>query len=272
MTNERSPSDEVPCMRLDAPNRGFDRSRYTVLKNDPDVAWAIRDVLRLLRGEHVGHTSITSADPDSAERMGRVFADWFEGKGSEHKRYFVLRYDCPDGAPADPTARRALAHYADLTKDVNAAFADELQGELIRTEPRVMADRDNEPTERTHTDALQAVDAAAEMIEQQELDRDAAFVREIAAVINRYSRENVSDTPDFVLAEFLVNCLHSFEQGIASRRAFYGEVTTPGRTGIQRLKQFRELSQTDAPDPSPAPQRAVPPVDPSSLPAPKRKD
>jgi hypothetical protein len=40
---------------------------------------------------------------------------------------------------------------------------------------------------------------------------DAELIRDLAAVLNRHSRENYSNTPDFVLAEYLVNCLRSFE-------------------------------------------------------------
>ena len=40
---------------------------------------------------------------------------------------------------------------------------------------------------------------------------DAELIRDFAALLNRHSRENYSNTPDFILAEFLVHCLRSFE-------------------------------------------------------------
>lgn len=43
------------------------------------------------------------------------------------------------------------------------------------------------------------------------------FRRELAALINRYSRENNSDTPDYILAKFAALALHAFEQAMIAR-------------------------------------------------------
>lgn len=40
---------------------------------------------------------------------------------------------------------------------------------------------------------------------------------EIQAAINRASRENESDTPDYILAEYLMDCLAAYEKA-ANRR------------------------------------------------------
>ena len=40
---------------------------------------------------------------------------------------------------------------------------------------------------------------------------------EIGILINKASRENESDTPDFILAEFLYKCLLAFESAVISR-------------------------------------------------------
>lgn len=48
-------------------------------------------------------------------------------------------------------------------------------------------------------------------------DQSSAFVRSLGDVINRFSRENKSDTPDFLLAEFLVGCLQAFEHSVVKR-------------------------------------------------------
>ena len=44
-----------------------------------------------------------------------------------------------------------------------------------------------------------------------------AFARDLAEVINRHSVENVSDTPDIVLGEFLVECLDAFDAAVNAR-------------------------------------------------------
>jgi len=45
--------------------------------------------------------------------------------------------------------------------------------------------------------------------------------RELSAVLNRYSVENKSDTPDFILATFLLDCLKAFEAATNTRTLWY---------------------------------------------------
>lgn len=55
-----------------------------------------------------------------------------------------------------------------------------------------------------------------------------SFRDELTRLINRYSRENGSDTPDFVLAQFLCVCLLSFDQGVRERERWYGRTAGDG--------------------------------------------
>jgi hypothetical protein len=48
------------------------------------------------------------------------------------------------------------------------------------------------------------------------------FKKELEQLINKTSRENDSNTPDFILAEFLTNCLSTFNFTIQRREAWYG--------------------------------------------------
>lgn len=45
---------------------------------------------------------------------------------------------------------------------------------------------------------------------------------EIAAAINRHSVESNSNTPDFILAEYLTGCLSAFDQAVTARERWYG--------------------------------------------------
>lgn len=47
------------------------------------------------------------------------------------------------------------------------------------------------------------------------------LVRDFAEVINKNSLENESDTPDFILAEYLVACLTAFNNAANARRTWY---------------------------------------------------
>lgn len=46
--------------------------------------------------------------------------------------------------------------------------------------------------------------------------------KQIETAINSESAENGSDTPDFILAEFLTDCLASFDKALAAREKWYG--------------------------------------------------
>lgn len=49
-----------------------------------------------------------------------------------------------------------------------------------------------------------------------------AFREELRALLNRECKENGSDTPDYILAEYLVRALQSFDLAVKAREAHYG--------------------------------------------------
>lgn len=51
------------------------------------------------------------------------------------------------------------------------------------------------------------------------------FYTELTELINRHSQENGSGTPDFILAEFLRNCLIAFDKATNERSIWYSEKT-----------------------------------------------
>lgn len=54
------------------------------------------------------------------------------------------------------------------------------------------------------------------MVKQEKL-RD-----EIESVLNKHSAENGSDTPDFILAQYLIDCLKAFDNATTRRVEWYG--------------------------------------------------
>lgn len=50
------------------------------------------------------------------------------------------------------------------------------------------------------------------------------FRRELAALCNKYCRESESNTPDFILARFMVGCLDAFDRATEDREEWYGRV------------------------------------------------
>ena len=52
------------------------------------------------------------------------------------------------------------------------------------------------------------------------------FRRELESLINSHSMENGSDTPDFILASYLTECLHLFDKTVKHREEWYGRLST----------------------------------------------
>ena len=53
--------------------------------------------------------------------------------------------------------------------------------------------------------------------EQETADKDGGFREELEELINRYSKETKSSTPDFVLADYLINCLNAYDRAVEWR-------------------------------------------------------
>ena len=49
-----------------------------------------------------------------------------------------------------------------------------------------------------------------------------SLLTELETVINRYSVENQSDTPDFILAEYLQGCLDNYAVTVKKRDKWFG--------------------------------------------------
>jgi hypothetical protein len=47
------------------------------------------------------------------------------------------------------------------------------------------------------------------------------FKKELEQLINKHSKEYDSDTPDFILAEYLKDCLAAFNRAVNDRSAWY---------------------------------------------------
>lgn len=55
------------------------------------------------------------------------------------------------------------------------------------------------------------------------------FEKHLGELINRYSIENKSNTPDIILAEYLKGCLEAFNSAINKRDEWYGIYPAPGK-------------------------------------------
>ena len=56
------------------------------------------------------------------------------------------------------------------------------------------------------------------------------FTQELEHLLNRHSLENGSNTPDFLLATFMVQCLGAYNRTTRERDRWYGIHLEPGHT------------------------------------------
>lgn len=58
---------------------------------------------------------------------------------------------------------------------------------------------------------------------EKKIERNVSeFKNELTKLLNKYSMENESNTPDFILAQHLINSLYAFETAINKREGWYG--------------------------------------------------
>lgn len=77
---------------------------------------------------------------------------------------------------------------------------------------------------------------------------------ELQSLLNRYSAESGSDTPDLILAAFLLGCLDAYNKTLVAREKWYGRIIgvkapigIPEPTFASRLRNARgPFSQTQA--------------------------
>jgi hypothetical protein len=56
---------------------------------------------------------------------------------------------------------------------------------------------------------------------------ESTFASELESLINRHSMENASDTPDFILAHYLLACLLAWNTCVQQRESWHGRNAAP---------------------------------------------
>lgn len=55
------------------------------------------------------------------------------------------------------------------------------------------------------------------------------LARELTRVLNIHCCENESNTPDYILADYMLACLKAYEIAMKARASWYGRMDEPGR-------------------------------------------
>lgn len=59
------------------------------------------------------------------------------------------------------------------------------------------------------------------MSDEQREFNTSNFREELTAILNQNSMENRSNTPDYILANFMMNCLEAFDKSVDDRERHY---------------------------------------------------
>lgn len=62
-----------------------------------------------------------------------------------------------------------------------------------------------------------------------EASKEKLFEAELASLVNKYNMESGSNTPDFVIASYLVECLKTFNQSVVWRERWYSVKLEPAQ-------------------------------------------
>ena len=168
----------------------------------------------------------------------------YEGQGDERplspqepvQSLSVRRQLRDDGGPADS----APTPETDAARDVNYKLsifnkieaerqyerAEKAEAELAAAKERIAWFMDeHEADNRTIANLGKRLEEATKRVEDAERDE---FRNDLEGVINRHSMENGSNTPDFMLADYLIKCLHDLDKVINNRASWYGRFDRPG--------------------------------------------
>lgn len=89
---------------------------------------------------------------------------------------------------------------------------------------------------------------ASEGTEDVPCSCESDFVGELTALLNRFSAESISGTPDFILAEYLQDSIKAFNAAVVKRADWRGESVEP--PSIQRQRdEFQPLGHVETPIP-----------------------
>jgi hypothetical protein len=80
-----------------------------------------------------------------------------------------------------------------------------------------LTDREHETLDSL-TDAVEAWDAI-----EYPKRVSTPFEKELESIINKHLLENISNTPDFILAEYMQDALNSFNKASTAREKWYGK-------------------------------------------------
>lgn len=93
------------------------------------------------------------------------------------------------------------------------------------------------------------------------------FYNQLTNLINQHSQENLSNTPDYILAKYVGDCLIAFNYAVNRREVFYGRVQPSVKAPPSEPAKVQEIPDVPIPEvssamPVPKPKLPKPPKQP----------
>lgn len=82
-----------------------------------------------------------------------------------------------------------------------------------------IADYELDPTELCDGCGLMRIDCVCDEVEEQTMN----FQEELTSLVNKHSMENGSNTPDFILAQYILDCLYAYNKATRHRDRWYNK-------------------------------------------------
>lgn len=79
------------------------------------------------------------------------------------------------------------------------------------------------------------------------MEQPETFERELEHLINKHGRERGSNTPDYILAEYLASCLASFNKAVQLREQWYGRGEQFVATGLATIEEAARINALASP-------------------------
>ena len=108
-------------------------------------------------------------------------------------------------------------------------------------------DRRKRPTIAELEAMLEKKDATIDIAPNGEvLERAYTLNEKLAQLLNYHSMEQFSDTPDFILAEYMMDCFRAWNKGIEAREKWYGRpISIKGGYSPKYLAEQEKLHGSD---------------------------
>lgn len=76
-------------------------------------------------------------------------------------------------------------------------------------------------------------------------DVDTQFAQRLERLLNAHSRENASNTPDFILAQYLLGCLAVWNETVNQRERWYGRNAGFRPASAEVTQQLGPIEEVD---------------------------